>query len=167
MPVLPILQYPDPRLHTVAWPVVRFDAELRALIRDLADTMYAAPGIGLAATQVDVHKRVLVADVSDSRDQLMVLVNPAVVEAVGESELDEGCLSVPGVYERVPRFEHVVIRAQDAAGESRHLAAKGLLSVCLQHEIDHLEGRVFVDYLSRLKQTRLAAKLQKQQRRPR
>lgn len=167
MPVLPILKYPDSRLHTVARPVTRFDEELRTLVRDLAETMYDASGIGLAATQVDVHRRVLVADVSESRDRLLVIVNPVLVEGVGESELDEGCLSVPGIYERVTRFDKVVIRAQDATGESHDIPASGLLSVCLQHEMDHLEGRVFVDYLSRLKQTRIAAKLSKQSRRSR
>lgn len=167
MPVLPILKYPDQRLHTVAKPVTRFDDELAALVRDLADTMYEASGIGLAATQVDVHLRVLVADSSESRDQLMVIVNPVLVEGVGESDLEEGCLSVPGIYERVSRFDKVVIRAQDATGQSRDIAASGLLSVCLQHEMDHLEGRVFVDYLSRLKQSRIAAKLSKQSRRAR
>lgn len=167
MPVLPILKYPDQRLHTVAKPVTRFDDALAALVRDLADTMYDASGIGLAATQVDVHQRVLVADASESRDQLMVLVNPVLVEGVGESDLEEGCLSVPGIYERVSRFDKVVIRAQDASGQSRDITASGLLSVCLQHEMDHLEGRVFVDYLSRLKQARIAAKLNKQSRRAR
>ncbi len=167
MPVLPILKYPDSRLHTIARAVTRFDGELNSLVRDLARTMYHASGIGLAATQVDVHRRVLVVDVSESRDQLMVIVNPVLVEGVGESELDEGCLSVPGIYERVSRFDQVVIRAQDANGDSRDIAAGGLLSVCLQHEMDHLEGRVFVEYLSRLKQTRIAAKLGKQSRRPR
>ena len=167
MPVLPILKYPDPRLHTVARPVTRFDDGLRELVRDLAETMYDASGIGLAATQVDLHRRVLVVDVSESRDQLMVIVNPVLVEGVGESELDEGCLSLPGIYERVSRFDRVVIRAQDANGESRDIAAAGLFSVCLQHEMDHLEGRVFVEYLSRLKQSRITAKLNKQSRRVR
>ncbi len=167
MPVLPILKYPDTRLHTVARPVTRFDQELRELVLDLAETMYDASGIGLAATQVDVHRRVLVVDVSESRDQLMVMVNPVLVEGFGESDLDEGCLSVPGIYERVSRFDQVVIRAQDANGDSRDIAASGLFSVCLQHEMDHLEGRVFVEYLSRLKQNRIAARLNKQSRRPR
>lgn len=164
MAILNILQYPDPRLHKVAEPVREFDASLKRLIADMADTMYDAPGVGLAATQVDVHLRVLVADISDRHDQLMVFVNPEILEGTGESPLEEGCLSVPGVYERVARFEHIRGRAQDADGKFFDFEAGGLLSVCLQHEMDHLQGRVFVDYLSRLKQSRIAAKLRKLQR---
>jgi peptide deformylase len=130
----------------------------------MAETMYAAPGIGLAATQVDVHKRVLVIDVSDARDQLVVLINPEIVWREGEKECEEGCLSVPGVYDIVKRAERVGVRALDAEGRLFELAAEGLLAVCVQHEIDHLEGRVFVEYLSRLKQTRIRARLQKQLR---
>ncbi|MCW5626192.1 MAG: peptide deformylase [Burkholderiales bacterium] len=165
MAQLPILQYPDPRLHKVAAPVVRFDESLRKLVRDMAETMYAAPGVGLAATQVDVHQRVIVIDVSEAHDQLRVLVNPEILESRGESGFEEGCLSVPGIYDQVPRFEWIRIRAQDEHGQSYELEADGLLSVCIQHEMDHLQGRVFVDYLSKLKQVRIAAKLRKQQRR--
>lgn len=165
MAVLTILQYPDPRLHRKAAPVTRFDAALERLGRDLTETMYAASGVGLAATQVDIHQRVLVADVSDSRDQARVYVNPEILSGEGDSTLEEGCLSVPGVYERIARFERVRIRAQDVHGAVFEIDADGLLSVCLQHEMDHLEGRVFVDYLSRLKQTRIASRMRKQQKR--
>lgn len=165
MAILTILQYPDPRLHTVAKPVVRFDEELQRLIRDMAETMYAAPGVGLAATQVDVHRQVIVVDVSETHDQLQVLINPEILEGVGESPLEEGCLSVPGIYDQVPRYERIRGRALDANGHPYEFAADGLLSVCIQHEMDHLQGRVFVEYLSRLKQSRIAARLRKQQRR--
>jgi peptide deformylase len=164
MAILQILQYPDPRLHKVAEPVRTFDESLRQLVRDLVETMYAAPGVGLAATQVDVHRQVLVADVSDQHDDLRVFVNPVLTEGDGESALEEGCLSVPGVYDRVPRFEHIRGRALDETGKAFEFEATGLLSVCIQHEMDHLKGRVFVDYLSRLKQNRIAARLRKQQR---
>lgn len=165
MAILTILQYPDPRLHTVAKPVVRFDEELQRLIRDMAETMYAAPGVGLAATQVDVHRQVIVVDVSETHDQLQVLINPEILEGVGESPLEEGCLSVPGIYDQVPRYERIRGRALDTTGQPYEFAADGLLSVCIQHEMDHLKGRVFVEYLSRLKQSRIAARLRKQQRR--
>ena len=164
MALLNILRYPDPRLYTVAKPVGKVDDAIRRLVRDMAETMYAAPGIGLAATQVDVHKRVIVIDVSDARDQLVVLINPEIVWREGEKECEEGCLSVPGVYDVVKRAERVGVRALDAEGRPFELAAEGLLAVCVQHEIDHLEGKVFVDYLSRLKQTRIRARLQKQLR---
>jgi peptide deformylase len=164
MAILDILRYPDARLYTVARPVEKVDDSIRRLVRDMAETMYAAPGIGLAATQVDVHKRVLVIDVSDTRDQLVVLINPEIVWREGEKECEEGCLSVPGVYDIVKRAERVGVRALDAEGRLFELAAEGLLAVCVQHEIDHLEGRVFVEYLSRLKQTRIRARLQKQLR---
>lgn len=164
MAILNILQYPDPRLHKVAEPVREFDENLKRLVADMAETMYHAPGVGLAATQVDVHRRVLVADTSDTHDRLMVFVNPEILEGTGESPLEEGCLSVPGIYERVSRYEHIRGRAQDVDGKFFDFEASGLLSVCLQHEMDHLKGRVFVDYLSRLKQSRIAAKLRKQQR---
>lgn len=163
--MLDILRYPDPRLHKVAAPVERVDESIRRLVRDLAETMYAAPGIGLAATQVDVHKRVIVIDVSDARDQLLVLVNPEIVARDGQQECEEGCLSVPGVYDVVKRAEKVKVRALNAAGEPFEVEADGLLAVCIQHEMDHLEGKVFVDYLSRLKQARIRAKMQKQERR--
>jgi peptide deformylase len=165
MPILRILQYPDPRLHKVAAPVTEFDEELRTLVGDMAETMYAAPGVGLAATQVDVHRQVIVADVSETHDRLRVLVNPVILAGHGESELEEGCLSVPGVFDRVPRFERIRVRAQDETGAFFELDADGLMSVCIQHEMDHLKGRVFVEYLSRLKQSRISAKMRKYQRR--
>jgi peptide deformylase len=161
---LNILRYPDPRLHKVAVPVSVVDDRIRKLVSDMAETMYAAPGIGLAATQVDVHKRVIVIDTSETRDQLLTLINPEIVAASGESDYEEGCLSVPGIYEKVARAESIVVRALDANGASYTMDADGLLAVCIQHEMDHLKGRVFVEYLSRLKQTRIRAKLQKQQR---
>jgi peptide deformylase len=164
MAVLNILRYPDPRLEKVARPVQRVDDAIRQLVRDLAETMYAAPGIGLAATQVDVHKRVIVLDASDARDRLLVLINPEIVTREGEQECEEGCLSVPGVYDVVKRAEKVKVRALDGAGQPFELVAEGLLAVCIQHEMDHLEGKVFVEYLSRLKQARIRSKLQKQER---
>jgi peptide deformylase len=164
MAVLNILRYPDPRLEKVAKPVERVDDAIRQLVRDMAETMYAAPGIGLAATQVDVHKRVIVVDASDARDRLLVLINPEIVTREGEQECEEGCLSVPGVYDVVKRAEKVKVRALDGAGQPFELVAEGLLAVCIQHEMDHLEGKVFVEYLSRLKQARIRSKLQKQER---
>lgn len=164
MALLPILQYPDPRLYKRAAPVEVFDEALRRLAADMAETMYAAPGVGLAATQVDVHKRLIVIDVSDDKRQLQVLVNPRIVRREGTQTCDEGCLSVPGIYEPVERAERVTVQAQDLDGREFSFAAEGLLAVCVQHEMDHLEGRVFVDYLSRLKQSRIKSKLQKQQR---
>jgi peptide deformylase len=162
MALLHILRYPDARLHKVAAPVTVFDDGLKQLVADMAETMYAAPGIGLAATQVDVHKRVIVVDVSERRDSLIVLVNPEILESQGVSDIEEGCLSVPTVYETVPRAERVKVRAFDQNGNPFTLEAQGLLSVCLQHEMDHLEGKVFVEYLSQLKQQRVRAKLAKQ-----
>jgi peptide deformylase len=141
-----------------------FDDALKNLVRDLAETMYAAPGVGLAATQVDVHKQVIVLDVSERRDSLVVLVNPEIVEAVGVSDIEEGCLSVPGVYDIVERAERVKVRAYDQNGTSFTLEAQGLLAVCIQHEMDHLKGKVFVEYLSQLKQQRVRARLAKQLR---
>ena len=164
MALLPILHYPDPRLHTVASPVTSVDESIRKLINDMAETMYAAPGVGLAATQVDVHKRVLIIDISDTRDHLQAFVNPEIIERSGEAETEEGCLSVPGIFDRVTRAERVTVRALDRHGEPFTLQAEGLLAVCIQHEVDHLEGKVFVEYLSRLKQHRIAAKMKKQQR---
>jgi peptide deformylase len=164
MPLLNILRYPDARLHKVAAPVTVFDEPLKKLVRDMVETMYAAPGIGLAATQVDVHKQVIVLDVSERRDSLVVLVNPEIVEATGISDIEEGCLSVPGVYDIVERAERVKVRAYDQNGNSFTLEAQGLLSVCIQHEMDHLQGKVFVEYLSQLKQQRVRAKLAKQLR---
>ena len=165
MALLPVLRYPDPRLHKVAKPVNRVDDEIRRLVRDMAETMYAAPGIGLAATQVDVHKQVIVIDTSDTRDELLVLINPEIVwRSETQRECEEGCLSLPGVYETVKRAEKVRVRALNADGDPFERDAEGLLAVCIQHEIDHLRGKVFVEYLSRLKQDRIRAKLEKQLR---
>jgi len=164
MALLNILRYPDARLHKVASPVTVFDEGLRKLVADMAETMYAAPGIGLAATQVDVHKQVIVVDVSERRDSLVVLVNPEILEANGQSDIEEGCLSVPGIYELVPRAERVKVRAYDQNGNPFTLEAQGLLAVCIQHEMDHLEGKVFIEHLSQLKQQRVRAKLAKQLR---
>lgn len=164
MALLPILRFPDPRLRKVAAPVSTVDESIRRLAADMAETMYEAPGIGLAATQVDVHKQVIVIDVSETKDQLLVLVNPEVVADEGLQIGEEGCLSVPGVYDKVERAEKVSIRYLDQYGEPRTLDAEGLLAVCIQHEIDHLQGKVFVDHLSMLKQTRIKSKLAKQAR---
>ena len=162
MAVLDILRYPDPRLHTVARPVAVVDDRIRALVRDMAETMYAAPGIGLAATQVDVHERVIVIDVSETKDRLQVFINPEIVAAADErSTYEEGCLSVPGIYDEVERPARVTVRALDERGESFELEADGLLATCLQHEMDHLQGKVFVQYLSRLKQSRIRSKMNK------
>jgi len=164
MALLPILRYPDPRLHTVASPVEAVDAGIRKLIDDMAETMYEAPGIGLAATQVNVHKRVLVLDVSEDKSQLMAFVNPEIVMRDGEQLGEEGCLSVPGIYEKLKRCARVRVRALDRDANPFELDAEGLLAVCLQHEIDHLDGKVFVEHLSRLKLFRIKAKLAKQAR---
>lgn len=161
MALLQILHYPDPRLHKVAAPVTRLDEKIRKLIKDMAETMYAAPGIGLAATQVDVHLRVLVIDISETHDQLQVFINPEIIRAEGEEECEEGCLSVPGIYEKVTRAEKVTVKALDEQGRERMIEADGLMAVCIQHEMDHLVGRVFVEKLSRLKQQRITAKLTK------
>jgi len=165
MATLTILRYPDARLHQVAAKVQRVDDKIRKLIKGMAATMYAAPGVGLAATQVDVHLRVIVIDISETHDQLRVFVNPEIVAASGQSDCEEGCLSVPGVYEKVARAERVTVRALDAEGREFDLDADGLLAVCIQHEMDHLEGKVFVEKLSRLKQNRILARLKKQGRR--
>ncbi|MDH3320792.1 MAG: peptide deformylase [Betaproteobacteria bacterium] len=164
MALLNILRYPDARLHKTAAPVTVFDESLKKLVRDLADTMYAAPGIGLAASQVDMHKQIIVIDVSERHDSLVVLVNPEIVDASGVSDIEEGCLSVPGVYDIVERAERVKVRAYDQNGKPFTLEAQGLLAVCIQHEMDHLTGKVFVEYLSQLKQQRVRAKLAKQLR---
>ena len=162
--ILPILEYPDPRLKKVAAPVTVFGPEIERLVRDMAETMYEAPGIGLAATQVDVHKRVIVIDISETRDQLRVFVNPELLEAEGEAECEEGCLSVPGYYDKVTRAASIRVRAQNERGETFELATDGLLAVCIQHEMDHLLGKVFVDYLSPLKRARLAGKFKKKRK---
>jgi len=161
---LHILRYPDARLHKIAAPVEEINDGIRTLVADMAETMYAAPGVGLAATQVDVHKQVIVIDASDTRDKLLTLINPEIVTAAGVADCEEGCLSLPGIYERIARAERITVRALGLDGETFTMEAEGLLAVCIQHEMDHLKGRVFVEYLSRLKQTRIRAKLQKQQR---
>ena len=161
---LDILHYPDARLHTVAKPVKAVDERIRTLVDDMAETMYAAPGIGLAATQVNVHERVIVIDISETHDQLRVFINPEIVAQSGTEESEEGCLSVPGIFDKVTRAERVTVRALDRDGKSFELDADGLLAVCIQHEMDHLMGKVFVDYLSSLKRNRIKAKLLKQAR---
>ena len=164
MALLPILEYPDPRLKKVAARVEAVTPEIRKLVRDMAETMYAAPGVGLAATQVNVHKRVIVIDISDHKDSLRVFINSELLSAEGEAECEEGCLSVPGYYDKVTRAARVRVRAQDDHGETFELDAEGLLAVCVQHEMDHLEGKVFVEYLSPLKRARVASKMRKKQR---
>jgi len=164
MAILKILHYPDERLHTVAKPVAAVDDRIRRLVADMAETMYAAPGIGLAATQVDVHEQVIVIDVSETRDALQVFINPELVRAEGEAEYEEGCLSVPGIYDKVKRAASITVRALDQEGRPFTLDAEGLLAVCIQHEMDHLKGKVFVEYLSRLKQNRIRQKLKKRER---
>jgi len=167
MGLLTILRYPDPRLHKVASPVTVFDAELQKLVRDMAQTMYEAPGVGLAATQVNVHKQVIVIDTSEDRSDLKVLINPRILQSDGVQVLEEGCLSVPGVYEEVERAEHIIVQAEDEHGKTFKLEAMDLLAVCIQHEMDHLQGKVFVEYLSRLKQTRIRSRMEKEARRDR
>src|SRR5690606_852727 len=164
MALLPILEFPDPRLRTRAEPVEQVDAALRQLIDDMFETMYAAPGVGLAATQVNVHKRLLVIDVSESRKEPLALINPEILERDGVAETEEGCLSVPGVYDKVRRAERIRVRALDRAGKPFDMDAQGLLAVCIQHEIDHLDGKLFVDYLSELKRTRIRKKLEKERK---
>lgn len=164
MAIRPILHYPDPRLRRKATPVGAITDEIHVLINDMADTMYHAPGIGLAATQVDVAKRVVVIDLSEQRNALQVLINPEIIQREGEQIMEEGCLSVPSIFEPVTRAAHVRVRALDAQGQQFEFEASGLLAVCIQHEIDHLDGKVFVDYVSRLKQTRIRKKLEKHQR---
>jgi len=164
MALLNILEYPDPRLRKVATTVAAVTPEIQKLVRDMAETMYAAPGVGLAATQVNVHKRVIVIDVSDARDDLNVFINPEILASEGEVETEEGCLSVPGYYDKVKRAAKVTVRAQNERGEHFEFAAEGALAVCVQHEVDHLSGKVFVEYLSPLKRARLAAKLRKKQK---
>ena len=162
MALLDILHFPDPRLRTCAQPVEKVDENIRTLIDDMFETMYAAPGIGLAATQVNVHLRVIVIDISEDRSQPLVLINPEIIDSVGEEEMEEGCLSVPGVYELVKRSEQIRVRTLDRAGQMQEIEADGLLAVCIQHEIDHLDGKLFVDYLSTLKRNRILKKLEKQ-----
>ncbi len=164
MAILKILQYPEDRLHTVAKPVRAVTGDIRKLVRDMAETMYAAPGVGLAATQVDVHRQVIVVDISETHDQLLVMINPEILSGSGENKREEGCLSVPGVYENVRRAERITLRALDAQGKPFTLEADGFLATCVQHEIDHLKGKVFVEYLSQLKQSRIRAKIMKHRR---
>lgn len=164
MAKLKILEFPDPRLRTKATPVGAVDDGLRAFIDDLFETMYGAPGIGLAATQVDVHKRLLVTDVSADKDEPLVLINPEILQKDGVTVTDEGCLSVPGYYEEVERAEHIIVRFLDRDGAAVEMEAEGLLAVCIQHEIDHLDGKLFVDYLSEAKRQRIRKKLEKERR---
>jgi peptide deformylase len=167
MAILKILEFPDPRLRTIAKPVTQFDAALLKLVDDMIETMYEADGVGLAATQVDVHKRLVVIDVSEERNAPMVFVNPEItVLDQCTREVKEGCLSVPGFYEPVTRPEHVLVSAQDQNGKTFELQPDGLLAVCVQHEMDHLNGKLFVDYVSALKRQRIRSKLEKQQRQP-
>jgi peptide deformylase len=164
MTTLDILHFPDPRLRNVALPVDRVDDAVRKLVDDMFETMYAAPGIGLAATQVNVDKRVIVIDVSEEKDQPLCLINPEILARDGVEEMEEGCLSVPGVFELVERADHIRIQALDRDGERIEMEVSDLLAVCIQHEIDHLDGKLFVDYLSPLKRARIRKKLEKEQR---
>lgn len=164
MAILKILQYPDERLHTVAAAVPAVNDDIRTLVDDMAKTMYAAPGIGLAATQVDVHQRVIVVDISETRDQLLVLINPEIIDSRGASDYEEGCLSLPGIFGKVTRAQVITVKALDIDGQSFEIEADGLLAVCIQHEMDHLVGKVFVEYWSPLKQARVQTKLKKKQR---
>jgi peptide deformylase len=165
MALIPILCYPDPRLHKIAQPVAKVDSRIQTLINDMLETMYEAKGIGLAATQVDVHERLIVIDVSEERDQPLVLINPEIVWKSPAKHLnEEGCLSVPGIYDGVERFDEVHVSALDGQGQSRVVQAHGLLAVCIQHEMDHLDGKVFVEYLSPLKRNRIKTKMLKVQR---
>ena len=163
MSILNILRYPDPRLHKVAKPVTLFDQRLARLVADMADTMYEAPGVGLAASQVDVHEQLIIIDTSDTKDDLQVFINPELIRVSEEMQIyDEGCLSVPGVYDGVERHAQVKVRALDLQGQLFEVAASGLLAVCIQHEMDHLLGKVFVDYLSPLKRNRIKNKMIKE-----
>jgi peptide deformylase len=164
MAILPIIHYPDQRLHKIAAPVTAVDASIRKLVQDMAQTMYSAPGVGLAATQVDVHKQIIVIDISETHDELLVLINPKILASRGQADCEEGCLSVPGIFEKVTRAEWVKVQAIGIDGKPFEVESDGLLSVCIQHEMDHLKGKVFVEYLSRLKQKRILGKLKKQQR---
>jgi peptide deformylase len=164
MALLQILEFPDPRLRNRAQPVSQVDAALRTLIDDMFETMYGAPGIGLAATQVNVAKRVLVIDLSEQHDQPLALINPEILERAGVEETEEGCLSVPGYFDKVTRAETIRVRALDRDGKQIEFDADGLLAVCIQHEIDHLDGKLFVDYLSELKRTRIRKKLEKERK---
>jgi len=165
MALLPILKFPDPRLHTVAKPVQEVDERVRTLVKDMAETMYDAPGVGLAATQVDVHERIVVIDVSEEGNELLVLINPVITWKSEELQVyEEGCLSVPGVYDKVERSARIRFKALNEKGEEYEMEAEGLLAVCVQHELDHLDGKVFVEYLSVLKRERIRSRLRKQKR---
>lgn len=164
MAILDILRFPDPRLRNKAKPVEQVDAALQRLVDDMFETMYQAPGIGLAATQVNVAKRLVAMDLSEEKNQPLVLINPEIIESDGSDEYEEGCLSVPGVHETVKRAERIKIKAQDRDGNPFEMDAEGLLAVCIQHEIDHLDGKLFVDYLSSLKRQRIRKKLEKEER---
>jgi peptide deformylase len=164
MALLPVLRYPDPRLYKKASAVTQITEDVRTLVRDMAETMYAAPGVGLAATQVDVHKQIIVMDTSETRDTLLLLINPEILAREGSQFCEEGCLSVPGVYEPVERAEWIYVRAMGLDGRPFEFESEKLQAVCIQHEMDHLQGKIFVEYLSRLKQKRIRAKMQKQMR---
>lgn len=159
MAILNIIHYPDERLHTVATPVVEVNEQICCLAADMAETMYAAPGVGLAATQVNVHKQIIVVDISEERNCLQVFINPEIIASEGETEHEEGCLSVPGIYENITRAERITVKALDVEGNYFTLKTDGLLAICIQHEIDHLKGKVFVEYLSRLKLNRIRLKM--------
>jgi len=161
MAILTVLHYPDPRLRKVAEPVERVDDTIRQLVDDMFETMYQAPGIGLAATQVDVHKRIITIDISEDKSQPLCLINPEIVGSEGVEKMEEGCLSVPGIYEPVERAEKITVKALNQQGETYEMQTDGLLSVCIQHEMDHLQGKLFVDYLSELKRKRIRKKLEK------
>jgi peptide deformylase len=161
MAILNILHYPDPRLRQKALPVEKVDSQTKQFVSDMFETMYDAPGIGLAATQADVQKRIIVIDVSEDKSQPLCFINPVIVESDGEEVMEEGCLSVPGIYEKVKRAEHIKVRALDREGVEFEMEADGILSTCIQHEMDHLEGKLFVDYLSELKRQRIRKKLEK------
>lgn len=164
MAILNILHFPDERLRTIAKPVKEVTAKHRTLIDNMLETMYDAPGIGLAATQINVHERILVIDISEEKNQPIALINPEILQKSGDQEFDEGCLSVPGIYETVHRAEKILVKALNKEGESIEMHAEGLLAVCIQHEMDHLDGKLFVDYLSQLKKQRIRKKLEKQQK---
>ncbi len=165
MSILSIIEFPDPRLRTVAKPVKTVDKALEGLVDDMFETMYEAHGVGLAATQVNIHQRIIVIDISEEKDQPVCLINPEILDSLGEEESDEGCLSVPGIFEPVTRAETIKVKALDKRGESFELEADGLLAVCIQHEMDHLMGKLFVDYLSPLKRQRIKKKMQKMHKR--
>ena len=164
MTILHILHFPDPRLRTQAAAVETVDGSIRKIVDDMLETMYDAPGIGLAATQVDIHQRIIVIDISEEKNQPLVLINPTITDKQGDEEMEEGCLSVPGVYETVHRAEKIRVTALDREGQSFELDADDLLAVCIQHEIDHLKGKLFVDYISEMKRQRIRKKLEKQRR---